>query len=134
MRLRASSVTRSILGIGLALVMVLLSACGDGGSEEQVDITDFGNRIGFQIPASVDFEAKTYAATGKILEAVGVVPDEYGFLGTTGGEEEPTVGVLSASNGRVFAIPGVDKGQTIAVRFESANGQYFYYLEYQAVK
>lgn len=134
MRLADSLAVRWIAALGLALAVTVLSVNGCSGSEEQVELVDFGNRIGCQIPAAVDFEVKTYTATGRILKTVVVTPDDYAFLGTISRDDEPNAAVLSASNGLVFGIAGIDKSQAIAVRFESANGRYFYYLEYQAVK
>jgi hypothetical protein len=91
-----------------------------------------GDRIPIAIPATIVFEGRTYVANDKILATVKVIPDGLSFLGALSEGTNP-IEVLP-SNGRVFAIRGTDKNQTVAVRFESANGLYFYYLEYQVLE
>lgn len=109
-----------------------LFACGSGGGRGGLNIKTLGDRIPVNVHQTVVFDGKSYTITGKVISTQKVVPDNLAFAGaivqSNGNNSVP----VEASNGRVFAIKGVSKEQAIAVRFESANGVYFYYLEYRA--
>jgi hypothetical protein len=112
-------------------VLAVLSGCEDSGNAAGPDATSLEDRIPVAIPATIVFEGRTYAAVDKTPTKVKVIPDDLspaGFVTPRPGEERV---VLQGSDPRVFSIKGIDKSQAVAIRFWSANGQYFYYLEYQ---
>jgi hypothetical protein len=118
--------------VAIAIVMLVCSACTASGDHRGIE--SLGSRISTKIPGTIDFQSKTYEATGKILKTEKVVPDDFTFLGTIESDDVPSLDGLEASNGRVFAISGVDKDTAVAVRFESMDGRIFYYFEYRASK
>ena len=120
---------------GLALlvlfVLAVLSGCEDNGNAAGPDATSLEDRIPVAIPATIVFEGRTYAAVDKTPTKVKVIPGDLspaGFVTPRPGEERVA---LQGSDPRVFSIKGIDKSQAVAIRFWSANGRYFYYLEYQ---
>lgn len=123
----------ALLGLLLLVVAGLLFGCGSSGGQTGLDIKSFGDRIGANLAGTILFGGRSYVFTGTLLQKVKVTPDDLSFVGGITEDDGSTAGQVS-SNGRAFAIQGVDKSQAIAVRFESANGVYFYYLEYRAAK
>ena len=122
----------ALLCLVLVVAAASVSGCGSSGRQTGLNIKSFGDRIG-ALTGNILFDGKNYVFTGTLLEKVKVTPDDLSFVGGITEDDGSTAGQLP-SNGRVFAIHGVDKRQTIAVRFESTNGVYFYYLEYNAGK
>ncbi|MGI5940387.1 MAG: hypothetical protein ACOX8V_06880 [Thermoleophilia bacterium] len=115
----------------MLFVLAVLSGCEDSGDPAGPNSTSLGDRIPVAIPATIVFEGRTYAAVDKTPTKVKVIPDDLspaGFVAPRSGEERVA---LQGSDPRVFSIKGIDKSQAVAIRFWSANGQYFCYLEYQ---
>lgn len=120
---------------GLALLVlfvpVMLSGCTGSSNPAGPNATSLGDRIPVAIPATIVFEGRTYAAVDKTPTRVKVIPADLtpaGFVTPRPGEGPVA---LQGTDPRVFSIKGIDKSQAVAIRFWSANGRYFYYLEYQ---
>ena len=141
-RARVGVVLLATLGLGLFGADRLVEALRTESSsipatiahQDDLNATNLGDRIPIAIPATIIFEGRTYAAVDKTPTKVKVIPDDLspaGFVDPRPGEERVA---LQGSDPRVFSIKGIDKSQAVAIRFWSANGQYFYYLEYQVLE
>jgi hypothetical protein len=115
---------------GLLVAAAALTAGCRGGEDAAVE--EWSQRIGAFVSSSLVFEGRTYDGGTEVMKTIRVVPDDLTYAGSARLSAESAPPDVLASNYRVFSIDGIDKSQAIAVRFESANGEFFYYLRYEA--